>query len=521
MKRLNSLEVIVYSGTTVLDRFLVGTNHAGPPSFETQYPCGLYGSMSFLVARDILSAWGIRGANRISIYNGIIPVYEGRITNLKNAVAGQGANSLVQCAGMWGDLLNREWLDGMWCDTRMDAANWKPQLWLNASGKVIWWQQDARLRMTPKAEAFTNGQYSSMRYDTPPGMTIKRITYDYDLQEGAQAWGLQVWNGDGGGVEAGTDITASGTGSKDITLATATSWLELIVYSAANQTPTSDGSIYGEFSNMCIYYETGGINLTEICKDVIGFLPTVLNSDISRLASNTLTLVPFSVQGTAAKVLSEAASYGGPTSKRWAVGVKHSDLAIVPDGKPVLYAEQFPDLTDYDYVVSMAEANIQLAQNFDTIVNWVVVEYKNPNGDTLKLTPDTDATLKDDASILQYGKRLPPGGSIKTEANATLALALGQMYLAANKDPSWTASGPIHIKGYVRHKQQFRVPASQVEAGKRLRIENALADLSGSGLTFLISKTSYNDAAETCDVTIGRPDDLISAVNQMSENEEG
>jgi len=518
MMELNSLDIIVYNGTTELDRFLVGTNTADSISIETQYPFGLYGPCSFRVPRDILSSWGIRGANRISIFNGIVPIYEGRITNLKNAVDSAGASALVECAGMWGDLLNRAYIDGMWVDTRMDQANWHPQLWMNASSKVTWEQQDARLRITPKNVAFLNTEFASLRYDVQAGKTIKRITYDYDLQEGAQQWTIKIWNGALGNIEPGTTIAATGTGSIDVTLGTATTWLELIFESNANQTPAADGTIYGEWSNMCVYYEAGSINLTEIAKDVVGYLVTdgIVNADVSKIGTNSLALVPFSITtGTAARILAEAAKYGDSNYNRWAVGVKHSLYAQTPNGKPVIYAEQYPVLTDYDYVVSMEEAGIQVAQNYDAIVNWVVVEYKDPNGVTKRKDPDSDATLTDAASVALYGKRLPPGGALKVDTNETLALNFARVYLAANKLPQWTASGPIHVKGFIRHKQQFRLPASQIEAGKRLRIENSLQDLSGSGLTFIIQKTRYNDDDETCEITIGVPDDLVTRVNRL------
>lgn len=520
VRKYNELQIFVYAGTVEIDRYLAGTKHISELNFETQYPFGLYGSCSFRAKRDILSSWGIRGANRILIRNGLVVVYEGRITNLKNALQKSGASALIQCAGMWGDLLNRTYIDGMWIDSRMDAANWKPQLWLNQSGSVIWWQQDARLRMIPKAVAFGNGDYSSMRYDTPGEKTIKRITYDYDLQEGAQQWELQIWNGDGGFVEPGTTINATGSGSLDITLSAATSWIELLVVSAAAQTPPADGSVYGEFSNMKIYYETGSINLTEICKDVVGYLSTdgIVNSDVSKIASNALTIDTFHITtGTAARILAEASKYGDANYNQWAVGVKDSETAQVPNGLPVIYAEQFLALTDYDYEISMSEVGAELAQNIDTVVNWVVLEYNDPNGNRHTITPDADATLKDDDSIDLYGKRLPPGGVLKLDTEQTLALNFGRVYLAQNKLPLWTASGPIRVKGYLRHKQQMRFPASQIQSGKRIRVANALQDLSGTGLTFLIQKTNYIDDSETNEVTIGIPNDLVTWVSQNQE----
>jgi hypothetical protein len=135
------------------------------------------------------------------------------------------------------------------------------------------------------------------------------------------------------------------------------------------------------------------------------------------------------------------------------------------------------------------------------VYNWIVVEYRDDQGKTIYLTPDDDATLKDTTSISAYGQR-DYLLNIET-ANGTIALDAGQAFLADRKDIKYRMSSPIAVVKSIRTKNGGTVPASQIRAGKRIRIENFLQDLSGTGLTFLISETDYDADGETCSVTAG------------------
>ena len=59
------------------------------------------------------------------------------------------------------------------------------------------------------------------------------------------------------------------------------------------------------------------------------------------------------------------------------------------------------------------------------------------------------------------------------------------------------------------------VPACQVRAGKRIRITDYIPDLSGTGLTLLISATDYDSGSEVCSVEAGVPDPLSVIVAQL------
>ena len=168
--------------------------------------------------------------------------------------------------------------------------------------------------------------------------------------------------------------------------------------------------------------------------------------------------------------------------------------------------EQYPVLTDYDLALRLDEINIagpiEINQDFEAIANWIIVQYYDENGWSHWITPDDDATLKDTTSIADYGQR----DSILTlgYSTSTVATNNGKRILATNKDPQWNSS-PISVWDYIRRKNSDPILPSRIRAGQRLKIENFMRDLSGTGLTMLITGTRYEDESGICTMTFGQP----------------
>ena len=511
----NNLGIKIYSGGTSLladvDRSLARASNI---SFGTYYPGGIYGAGSFWAERDIVKSWLVKGAQRVVFHNGDTLVYEGKIDDLESALMQAGQGVQVNAVGQWGALLMRRRWRKLWADQRISE-----DVWRKASTDPAFGQEkcevdrNQRIRFTPKAEAWTSGEFAAVLYTMPVGETVKKITWDYNFREGGQAWEMTIFN-----VQTSSDgwsITASGsaTGQSAI-LATPSRMIELRFYARADQTPTSDGTYFGEFSNITMYSETSAIDLTEIATDVIGKF-TDLNSTTVKIASNTNSLVPFITSGheTLADILTFAAGFGDASQNPWHVYLLDSEVAASPDGKPVLVTEQRPALTDYEYALRVDEPNLfaplSLDRDYSQIWNWIAVEYIDANGWTQYLTPDDISWMKDTASIAAYGQRdyqLSIG-----EATDKLAEDYGTRFLARYKDPQYVMRQPIQVQGYLRSKNDQKVPVSQVRAGKRVRIENYQQDLSGTGLTFLISNTQYDDSTEMLGISSGPPAPLIYA----------
>lgn len=483
-------------------------DNADPPTFDKFYPGGLYGSMTVFVPADVTEESLIVLNYRVVAMNGLTIVWEGYVTGLEAAIEQDRYGWSVTCIGFWGNYLMTRQINKPWADKRIDESVWVYQTAIATftAAEKCTVDRNNRIRFTPKAEAWSTNQFAAVAYTAPTGQTIKRVVFNYDLQEAAQAWQAGLYN-----VTAGStvwNVTSSGTGSADTTLATPSQTVWLYLRAQANQTPTSNGTYYAEFSGIVVYTETGAINLTEIATDVIGYV-TELSANTRLIASNTFSLVPFVANPKKyADVLMDAASYGDSSYNAWACGVRGSDLSS--DGKPILFAEQQPALTDYDYALRLDDENVSVSARFvrdlTKVANWVAVIYRNEQGHQAIITPDNDATLTDATSVTAYGRR-DAWITVDTESSTT-ATNYARRYLAAHKDPNPQASNDIEVVGYIRDKAGNPVATSEIEPGKRLKVENYLNDLSGTGLTILITRTQYVDESETCRLSFGEPNSL-------------
>lgn len=329
-----------------------------------------------------------------------------------------------------------------------------------------------------------------------------------------QAWKVALYNN----VTAADEwsVVSSGSGSADVTFATPDSDPGFYFQSQAKQQGVANGSVFASISNIVVYSETGSINITEIVKDVHG-LANNLNSDVADIKSNTLAVVPF-VTGdyeSLASVLERVAAFGDGSQNSWNVYLKSSDQAAAPNGKPVLALEQYPALTDHDYVINIEDENLAGGIDVDldssNQANYIIVRYRDAlSSRTAYVTPDDDSTLKDDTSIADYGEMhavIDAG-----EATLATAVAFGRRYLKEYKNPKFYVSGPIKVVGSIRAKNKQTVPAANIQAGKRLRIENFLHDLYVTtdvvGLVEIISETEYSDRGQVCQISLGVQDDV-------------
>lgn len=481
--------------------------------FSTYFPGGLYGDASFFCPRDVLRYWAVRGAKRIVFRNGARIAYEGFVDGLQAVINHQSQEGMfVPAIGAWGHIMMRRRIRKWWADTRVDADTWTWKTTAPGADKCTV-DRYGRIRFVPKAEEWDNNEYAAVVYTMPPGQTAKRITFKSALQEGAQAWGIYVRNLAASTNEFSRTTSGADASLQDITFATPTQSIEIRFYSLAdNQTPPSDGTIYGEITELTVYSETGNINLTEIAKDVRALL-TELNASEQYIDSNTFSLVPFIADDfdTAADILVNAARFGDASFNQWGAQLLDSETVASPDGKPVLSVLQYPALTDYDYVLSFADDNLpegaSVELDYGDIRNWIIVRYTDAEGRTQYLTPDDNSALKDTTSIDVWGQRdyVYDIG----QATSTIALNNGRRMLAAYKDPRWVMNTPIAISEFIRAKGGEEVPASLVKAGKRVKIMDYASAIDGIEPVFLISATNYDDASEIVQIASGPVDELV------------
>ena len=315
--------------------------------------------------------------------------------------------------------------------------------------------------------------------------------------------------------------------ASDETLGTPRQYLELEIYANAIRQKGYGDLFYGLAEDLEVYSETGNINVVEITKDV-GIGAAKINADEANIdtPANVLSLVPFLTNGpeTIASILMRAASYGDEDFNSWEPYLLPSVDAATPAGTPVLALKQYPDLSDYDYAVRIDEANVipplSISRNFADIVNTLSVIYRDAeNNRKVVITSDDDAALKDTDSVALWWNRHLKRPLNAGLATATMAKNLAQRVLAAKKDPSFYMQGPIKVVGYIRAKNGEHVPAANIRAGMRIKVENFLDDIageSGAGMTFVITGTKYDDQKETCSISTGIPDVLAAFLAQQT-----
>lgn len=500
----NNLRLIAYStGTT--PAYNTGLEWAQDVMFSKVYPGGMCTGMTFYVPRDVTAEWVVKLGMRIAAWNGLKMVWEGYVSNLTPTVTASGAGVSVTCEGAWSKYLQRRNTLKRWADTDISFQNMVKQD--DVTTEDFWEIENnfGHLEIFPKEVAFSSGDYLAIRYTMPTGQTIKRITYDYEFAEETQQWEMLIWDVTGAGAVTGSSVTATGTGSHDLTLATPRQAVEFRMYARGNQTATYAKKVYSEWDNLVIYGETGSINAQEITKDIRSYV-SELSTDETQIGALTLSLVPFLAKGeTYAEVLTRAAGYGDASYNSWAVYVGMSDG--VSDNLPRLVLEQVPALTAYDYAIRMdtpeVASDLSFTQSLDEVYNWIALHYTDASGFEVWRTPDDDANLTNAASVAAYGRR-----DIVLEVPTTSqtdATNYGLRYLAAHKDPQWIANGQISIMGSVRGMNGLSIPACEVQPGKRIKLENWLNDLSGNGLTLLITGTDYDDANEIVTLDFGKP----------------
>lgn len=530
MSDYDDLSIEVYSsGDTRLSDPDGLLSRAVVESFETVYPGGRYGAARLWVPRSSMTGWWHLKINqRVILRLGMEAVYEGWIDGFSHVLDAEQAGSVVHLIGGWArKLMRRRWWK-RWSDNRLEDELWRWQTGASGAEKCSI-DRRGRIRFTPKGVAWSNGDYAAVRYTMPTGETVKKITYDYALAEGGQAWEIAIRN-----VGTGADVvsvTASGTAtSQSHTLATPSQSIELRFYARAGQTPSEDGTYYGEFSNLTVYSETSSINLSEAAADVAGY-NTELSSGTAYIGACSQDLTPlFSDGESLADILTDAAGFGDGSGGRWAVGVLCSEAVPGGAGKPVLFAEAYPATTDYDLSLNLAgELGIEAAElglEASEIANSITVEYQDDDGYTVVLTPADDSTLSDATSIAAWGQsdhRLSLGYS-----TAAVAPQNGRRWLAAFKDPQWTAERPIEIAGSIRRKSGDPLSAARVRAGMRLRIEDFLSDplSSSGGLVMVITQTSYTPAGGgRVQMSFGKPPapllSLLEAPQRYTEEDDG
>ena len=504
----NSLKIIIYStGDTVSQMAThAALSHEGL-TFTTFYPGGVFGVANFFVPMKATNPHDFKAGYRVGIFSGLTMFWEGAIDGIVYVSTPSAEGLNIECTGYWGYILKRRRWNKVWCDTRLTENKWPWTITAGMQESKFREDRYNRLRITPVETSFAQYDDASFTYAIPTGQTINRITGTYAMHEGTQAWAIDMKDV-GAGTTLFSTISASGTAAFAGTPDAGCGTVGFYFFNSAACTVDYDEDIYAQITNVKVYGYSGTPTSTAIIKDIRANF-TDLSADETLINTNAQVIEPAYMEGeTLAEYMSKLAAFGDTSLNTWACGVFRSTGAQAIDHKPVVYFEQQRELTDYEYVIRLDEAlgGLKIERVYSEIVNYIILDYTDVNGNRTQITPNDDANLKDDTSIASYGRRdarLNLGNAGETEAKI-----YARRYLELFKDPKFRMDGNLTLTGNVRTKGTYLVPVFDIRAGLRIMIEDYLQEIGGSGLIFLITATSYNEDTDRITITAGTPNPL-------------
>lgn len=520
-----------YGGQTVNTARLAA--RARQLRYGSIYPGG-FSSLSFFIPCDITEALEISEGCKVQAFNWVDEVWLGFVVSIAYVLGSGGDTGFrVLCVGGFGYVMASRRIDKRWADNRITVDVWRdgPPTGFsdgNPDRFSRYERSKGRLRVETKNASYSALDGSSIYYQMPIGDTVKRVTLSYQLQEGGGDLILRLYNVTGAANV--WSVSASGSGTRDDTLATPSREIFLSLYAASAHAGVSDGSRFGQIDSavsgatpLMVYSETGAINAREVAVDLVGLL-TQLSSNTDAIdTSLTQSVEPFITEGkeAAASILQRICSYGTTSYKPIGYAVWGSQQTA--DDKPQLVVEPYPDLSSSEYVIDAAdprlEAPIEIKRDVGSVVNYVSVVYRDALDRENIVTPDDDANLKDDASIALYGRREADIDPNIGTGSYALAVAAGRAYLENRRNPRPYVSAPIRVLDVIANSTGGETPVSEVRAGQRVKLVNVLDDVlnaDGVGATFVITETEYDDDEASASISLGLPDSIAVYLAALS-----
>lgn len=529
----NQIRFYDSSGTTPIDDPERLQDRAEQIRFSTVYPGGIFDSFSCFIPCDPTRHFPMRWGQRIIVRNGLTLVWEGFVSSLTLMIRENESGYMVDGLGYIA-LAHRHYLYHRYIDRRFSSdvrGIWEAASELNGADKCTY-DNNNRLYFVPKEVAWGASERAGFYYGTNAGGNVARVDFNYYLSSSnSQTWGMRLID-----VARGTTLwsactSTSASAACSISLPAASSATSLYFTfrnaAAAACTPVADGGVYGKITNLAVFGEDPRLssqsNVSDIIKSLsyyLGYYSASLFSESgSLIATNTydLTTNGFVCDdfGESIPQIAQRAGTFSASNLAYSVGIRESE-AIAGNTQPVLYYEQQPATTDYEYSVRLDDQNLSglelvLSADPGELYNVVNVSYRDSNGKATWVHYGIDARLRDTDSRSKYLSRWEIIETDKAFDSYTAAADYGARFLNGNKNLKYYVRAPLRVSGTIQSKAGQQAPVSHVRAGQRLRIENFMldvGDISGAGLTFLISRTEYDDETQSVSISCGLPDDL-------------
>lgn len=532
------LQVKIYSsGTTeVFEPALRLADVMRTNEFYDEKGGGIFQAAEVFVPRNNpRGAWQVEDMQRLAIFRGQDIIWEGRIDAIGDSTVGGAPGNTLRCVGSWGwemDGPNAPRIDKPWSITDVSEGVWPRIPTVSAADLCDIKRTAGVIRFIPKLENWANGQVARVEMSVPTGQTIKRVQFSWAFEEAANAWGCYLTDGSGTVIWSLTD-DATTTGSEDLISSlepfTATQTIRFEMRSAASQTSASSDGEYFEVSNLIVSTEEGPINAETMSIDIIGD-HSGLNSSIA-LIDPDLTYVDLEVGGgdpgsikTFGWILRHIAKYGDSSQNPIQPSLVASTEAATPNGLPLLKLTTVPDLSDYEYVVSISNKTDPYSKvppifRRKYIANDGIGTYTLPEGLGFEVvTSADDANLKDSDKVTADGSRVFMfDAGLGTQADA---VNIGRAQLTQKTKPDFYMSGPIIVTGTIRNKAGARIDVALAQAGKRIKVDDYIDDRSdqaAAGLILLITGIDKTQDGLVASITAGVSDDQSLLIRKAQQ----
>lgn len=446
--------------------------------YSSKWPKG-FDACSFTVPRDVARHWAVKEAQQVIIRDGQKIVWQGRLELRGEHFDSEKESIEIKCTGWYGILaqrrIRRRWIDRTPQRFRIRDPNGP------GSNNFSFAYGDSSLTWTYAAGAdrfMANDDYHALEYIMPAGEGVTRIEVVYTLTNDGEGLELILRNVDTATNFSIANVTATTSGTYTKDFATPPNKIQLQAVAKGADYDTLDSVYVDAF--LIRGFGTVAITAEDVIEDVLAELAAEISSDYDQIADPALTLDPFTTLNdgyeTGDSIIQRAYGYSDSNQRVWGLCVW--DETGTSDAKARAVGE-FRDITDYDYVLSLADCkSYKLEPAMDEVKNKLYMRYTE-NGQLKYRTPTETALLQDQTSIDAYGWRdeeIDIG-----ESTLTTADSYGKRRLGYTKEPLNQA----HFEtGTIRTKAGMPVSPGRVRGGARVKLLD-------TGETYFLRQTDY------------------------------
>ena len=461
-----------------------------------------FGYLSFILPRQTgYDHKDIGYGFEVWLWKGLTCLFHGQIVRITEQTGEDGDGIEVWVLG-WVHVTEANRYNYVYCDTRV--GEWESETESDGSFKpdlFDWYaDEDEGLTLTVRENAdLAANDYLYVKYEFEFGEVAARLVCDYDVAMPVAYPGkVEIRDGDGNVLWS---VTASETGSLDLTTSGSPTSLEIRFYVTAAGTSTANiDSLYATFSNLKVY----SVNVTTldaevVAEDLVDLLDDQgLSSSKSQISSPGLALEPAVFEGdpTPAQILTWCCKFGDSSGQPLAWGVTFDDTKR-------LFLETM-DLDNVRYWVKARPRRMGIERSGDwgESAQKAYAVYTNAGGTVVRTSDEVRQTVID--RFGGYFRRV----GISLEGNLSAAQAANALDLWLDENEYPAISGSFMVFGGVNTPSGRFVPFDELTPGGLVQVREWRAreaafqanDYRDNATTFLLAGAKVDEDQQSVEL---------------------